>query len=156
MEQPSTIEAALIEQEPEEALPEQDPCLAAEEFDLCPSTTRQWVELPEWGPGRGVWVWEPDLLDLLDWEAARDELPDDAPNRDHARVQARLLTHCVRNSSGTRLFSADQFERFLRQPPQVFSRLRDAALEVLKHVKQEADDVAGKSETDPHGDSPAV
>lgn len=107
----------------------------------------EWVEVPGW-PGGGVFVRQMTGVDRdrMDCEERkrRGDDPDSPDPFALVNYRARLLTKCLVNESGERIFRDDDAEWLGNQPNPILERLTDKALE-LNHITDSALEEAEKN-----------
>lgn len=119
----------------------------------------EWVDVPGW-PGGGVFVRQMTGVDRdrMDCEERNRRGPDPDSPDPFALVnyRARLLTKCIVDGDGQRIFRDEDAEWLGNQPNPVLERLTDKALE-LNHITDAALEEAEKnSESGQSGDSGSV
>lgn len=113
-----------------------DQILAAEDL---PSRD---VEVPEWGGTvrvRTMTGGERDAFETDLWDRSGDE---PVYNREHFR--AKLLSRCIVDEKGARLFSDKDIEKLSGKSAKALNRLFDAAQEINAISKEEQDAIKKK------------
>jgi hypothetical protein len=140
-------------EEPETLAAFTEPETAAAFFDAVPDRAFEWVEIPEWQMRlrvRGMTGGERDA-----WEGAlADAQKPGSLGKNWWRYQrATMVSRCVIDSQGARLFSRDDVMRLDELDARGLDRIYDAARKASGITQEDVEQMAGNSSSGPNAEN---